>query len=679
MKRGTKWLSALLTVTMLATGTGSFALAESTDGTTTQQEQVSTPEAGTEQKESAEIDQTAASAQEGEGKPTESGTDEKEPTDVGNTTPEEEAPAIELTELTLSSGAVSLEEGQSCTLSATANAGATLGEVTWTSSNADVASVSGGTVTGKAPGTATVTASCGNVSASCTVTVTAKTVAITGVSITGGADVVYADETTTFGYTYAPENADVSGVEWGVSDGSVATIANGLLTAHKPGSVTVTVTCTAPDGASVSAEKKVTVLRRATGIALSASSATLDVGGSAQLTATVTPADATDAVTWISDNESVAQVDASGKVTAIGVGKANITVKCGEQSASCAVSVEKMPTAIELYTKTLTLYPGQVGTIRQTILPADATMKSLKWTSSNPAVATVSESGDVTGVAAGSCVITASTGNGISVSCSVTIVKQGQAVTSIKLNKSALSLVRTKTAKLKATVSPSKATDKGVIWLSSDPSIATVSSNGTVTGVKAGTVTITAFASNGMYKSCVVSVTPLAVSSVKMNKRSASLTFGATGQLTATVSPANADNTAVKWTSSNPAVVSVDESGHVTALKSGSATITAQTANGKKATCKVTVKGITVKLNKKSASLDMGATGQLTATLAATSAEYSKVTWTSSNPAVATVDANGLVTALKSGTTTITATSVSGNKATCKVTVKGITVKLNKK
>ncbi|MDO4356093.1 MAG: Ig-like domain-containing protein, partial [Clostridia bacterium] len=125
---------------------------------------------------------------------------------------------------------------------------------------------------------------------------------------------------------------------------------------------------------------------------------------------------------------------------------------------------------------------------------------------------------------------------------------------------------------------------------------------------------------------------------------------------------------------SNPAVATVDANGLVTALKTGTATITATSASGNKATCKVTVKGITVKLNKTKASVVAESTLQLTATLAATSAEYSKVTWTSSNAAVATVSEAGLVTGVAPGTATITCTTQSGNKATCKVTVTPIKV-----
>lgn len=172
---------------------------------------------------------------------------------------------------------------------------------------------------------------------------------------------------------------------------------------------------------------------------------------------------------------------------------------------------------------------------------------------------------------------------------------------------------------------------------------------------------------------------PVAVTGVSLNKNATTIAIGANETLTATITPANADNQAVTWSSNNTAVVSVDQTGKVTGVSAGTATITVTTQDGNKtATCTVTVPdpsaapvAVTgVSLNKTSTSLTVGATETLTATVAPANATNQAVTWSSNNTAVASVDQNGKVTAVAAGTATITVTTQDGNKtATCTVTV----------
>ncbi|MBE6700396.1 MAG: CHAP domain-containing protein [Ruminococcaceae bacterium] len=169
----------------------------------------------------------------------------------------------------------------------------------------------------------------------------------------------------------------------------------------------------------------------------------------------------------------------------------------------------------------------------------------------------------------------------------------------------------------------------------------------------------------------------ISVNSVTLNKNSVTLEVGATESLTATVKPSNATNKAVTWTSSNTSVASVSN-GVITAKAAGTATITVKTADGNKtATCTVTVKTPTVavtgvSLNKTATTLTVGGTETLIATVAPSNATNKAITWTSSNPSVASVS-NGVITAKAAGTTTITATTIDGNKtATCVVTVNAI-------
>ncbi len=222
----------------------------------------------------------------------------------------------------------------------------------------------------------------------------------------------------------------------------------------------------------------------------------------------------------------------------------------------------------------------------------------------------------------------------------------------------------------------SKIDNSSFKWTSSDESVAKVSVKGIVTAVKSGIVTITAINRNDPAAKAAVQLQVKSIPvSVKLNKTSASLEKGKTLTLTAAVSPSDAVDKTVTWSSSDIYVASVDQNGKVTAGKTGTATITAETVNGKTATCKVTVKNKTVavkgvKLNRTSASLEKGKTVTLTATVSPANAANKTVTWTTSNKKIATVDQNGKVTAVKAGTATITAKTSNGKTATCKVTVR---------
>ncbi|MDR1556107.1 MAG: Ig-like domain-containing protein, partial [Tannerellaceae bacterium] len=269
---------------------------------------------------------------------------------------------------------------------------------------------------------------------------------------------------------------------------------------------------------------------------------------------------------------------------------------------------------------------------------------------------------------------------GISYSAQISFTTPGIPVTDVSLNKTSLSLPAGSTEQLTATVSPSDASNKAVSWTSSDTRVATVSSTGLVTGVSNGSATITVTTADGNMKvNCYVTVTipPIPVTDVLLNKTSLSLGIGATEQLTATVLPSNATDKKVRWSSSNLLVATVSSTGLVTGVSDGSATITVTTADGnKKATCNVSVISpisVTgVSLNKTSIPLGINATEQLTATVFPSNATNKNVSWESSNTTVASVSANGLVTGKAEGSATITVITQDGNKtATCTVTVTG--------
>ena len=309
---------------------------------------------------------------------------------------------------------------------------------------------------------------------------------------------------------------------------------------------------------------------------------------------------------------------------------------------------------------------GKTYTLKATVTPKDCTDKSVKWKSSKSSVVKVDANGKVTAKKAGTATITATTKNGLKATCKITVTDPA---TKVYLTP-AMSIKKGSSVKLTASVFPKTTTDK-LTWSTSNKKVVTVTKNGKIKGVKTGTATITVKTTSGKKATCKVTV-------VKSNKKSAGIKLSvkkltlkqkATKQLKAALDKNATDK--VTWSSSNKKVATVDKNGVVTAVKKGTVTITAKTSGGKKATCKVTVKvpATKVKLNKTKATVAKGRTLTLKATMTPSSST-DKLTWTSSNKKVATVDKNGKVKALKKGTATITVKTASGKKATCKITVK---------
>ncbi|MCQ2197754.1 MAG: Ig-like domain-containing protein [Bacteroidaceae bacterium] len=234
------------------------------------------------------------------------------------------------------------------------------------------------------------------------------------------------------------------------------------------------------------------------------------------------------------------------------------------------------------------------------------------------------------------------------------------------------------TLQLSATVTPAGAHDASLTWKSSSTSIATVDQTGKVIAKAAGTVTITATANDGSGKSatCKITVTQL-VTKVALNYTTLSVGKGNNFNLTATITPTNASNKEVEWTSSNTSAVMVLDDGVFYAKAAGSSTITAKAkdGSGKKATCKVTVLSAAptaITLSQTSVSIKPGETTQLTATVSPSGAAGVTLIWKSSDTSVATVDQTGKVTAkgAEGATATITATVAGSTSIVASATVK---------
>ena len=267
---------------------------------------------------------------------------------------------------------------------------------------------------------------------------------------------------------------------------------------------------------------------------------------------------------------------------------------------------------------------------------------------------------------------------GCNMACGI-LVKEGASstvkVTGVTVSPTSVSLAKGGTKTLTATVKPDNATNKAVTWSSSNTSVATVSSSGKVTAVADGSATITVKTKDGGYTAtCKVTVkSNVKVTGVTLDKTTLKIKKGGAKILTPTITPSNATNKEVTWSSSNKDVAGVNSSGKVSAYAPGTATITCKTKDGGyTATCKVTVyiavTGVTV--SPTTATLGVGDTKTIKATVKPSDATTKTVTWKSSKTSVATVSSSGKVTAVAAGTATITATTKDGAfTATCKVTV----------
>ena len=559
--------------------------------------------------------------------------------------------------------------------------------VTWSSDAPAVATVSAtGVVSGIAAGIATITATSEGRSGSAAITVAMVPVA----------RVLVAPPTanlrvgTTAFFIATAEDASgspLSGrtITWSSDAPSVASVTvDGLVSAVALGTVTITATS---EGQSGSSSVTVSAVPVAT-ISVLPASANLRVGTSVQLSAT-TKDSANNIlngrpVTWSSSAPGVASVSASGVVAAVAAGSATITATSEGRTGTTAITVTIVPvSSVAVTPASVALRVG--GNTQLSATTTDSannvlTGRTVTWSSSATGVATASASGVVTAVAAGSATITAtSEGKSGTASIAVTVAP----VASVSISPSTATLRVGNKVQLSATMIDSAGnvlTGRVVTWSSNAPAVATVSTTGQVTAVATGSATITA-TSEGKTAAATITVTLIPVNSVTVTPSSGSLLIGRTLQLTATTKD-SAGNTlsgrVVTWSSSATGVATVSATGLVTAVAAGAVTITG-TSEGKNGAAAITVSLVpvaTVAVTPATGSLTNGATLQLSAVTkdsAGNTLAGRVVTWLSSAPAVATVSASGLVTAVSAGSATITATS-EGKSGTSAITVTAVPV-----
>lgn len=552
--------------------------------------------------------------------------------------------------------------------------------VTYTSSNPGVAQVSAsGLITAETPGTTTITATSEGKSGTTSITVTLVPVAAVSVSLNPAQlFVAYTAQATSV-------TRDGSGnllagriTAWRTSDPTIATVnAGGVVTALAPGVVTITGTS---EGISGTAQLTVTIAPVAF-VTIAVNNTSLLVGETTQTTASTADINQRPlngrVIDYSSSNTAIATVTQTGVVTAIGAGAVNIIATSEGKSGFVTVHVAAVPVgsvAVLLPANRSAINVGDTVTAVADVRDGGGnvlTGRIISWTTSDRNIATVDGVGLITGTGVGAVTITAQTG-GQSGSASVSVVLAPIATIQVTLASPSLQILQSTQATVVVLDANNKVlTGRSVTYASSNPLVAFVTQSGVVTGLFPGTATISVSASGigGMVTgSATVTVSLVPVTSVIVTLGSSTLAPGATTQANADPRDANGNSLSgrtVTWTTSAATVATVDTDGLVRAVAAGTVNIFA-TTGGQSGAATLTVTApppapvATVSVTLVADSVVAGQTVQASAVTrdaAAAVLTGRVITWATSDPSIAKVDATGLVTTLTDGTVTVTAIS----------------------
>src|SRR6266513_2467271 len=386
-------------------------------------------------------------------------------------------------------------------------------------------------------------------------------------------------------------------VTWTSSNTSVATVSSsGLVTGSVAGTATITATSEGKTGSAA-----VTVAPVPVASVVISPPPSIRVGQTVQLTATLKDSTGNTltgrTVMWGSGDTTVARVSLSGLMTGVAEGSATITATSEGKSSTATITVALVPVAsVAVSPATASVAVGQ--TLQLAAMPKDSAGavlngRTVTWMSDNTSVATVSSSGQVSGVAQGSATITA-TSEGKSSTAAITVASGP--VASVLVSPATANIRVGQTWQLTATLKDSTGNTlagRAVTWTSSNAVVATVSSSGLVNGVLAGTATITA-TSEGKTGTAAATVTLIPVASVVVSPATAMLPAKGTMQLAVTLKDASGNTLTlsgrtVAWTSSAPTIATVSPSGLVTDVADGGATTITATSEGRSGTSVITV------------------------------------------------------------------------------------------
>ena len=389
------------------------------------------------------------------------------------------------------------------------------------------------------------------------------------------------------------------------------------------------------------------------------------------------------------DGETLATIDSEGNIVVLKSGSGYIVghyMLCGnEYEIEIPISTGYYITSLELDRETIEIKTGESTTLNAIYKPEDALLSDVvSWNSNDENVAIVDQNGVVTGMNPGKTMITARSSklfDAAKATCEIIVTPKTIDVENIEIDLNNVVLKLQETIKLSAIVHPDDATDKNVIWSSSDSAIVMVDEDGIVRAVGVGVAIITATASNGLTANCEISVLPVEAQQVILNYEEVVLRVNETLQLAATVLPEETTNKSVACSTDNDLVVTVSENGYLRAISPGNVIITATVADRSdvSAVCHVTVNPILVEsivLSPYIYDCIPGDSFQIQAKIYPEDASDKNLLWSTSDETVASVGSDGYVKAIAPGNVIITAKSNDGLDvvAICSVTVHPVLV-----
>lgn len=487
-------------------------------------------------------------------------------------------------ELSFSPNTYELKAGETYTPNLVKTPEDTTDEITWTSYNTSVATVDDqGVITGVKTGLTFIqaTSSSGRVAV---IQISVKE-GLTGVTLNPDRAEIEVDQSLNLTPVFSPVEAYDKSMNWTVSDGSIAKIepideSNVKVTGLKGG--VVLVKGEAKDGGFV-VSCLVTVHEKATSVTVDPTSRFLQKGKSFTIKATVTSETATDkTVRWSTSKKSVATVNSRGVVKGKKIGTAYITATAKDgsgASATCTVKVIRRVTKVKLNKYTAKLLVSKTMKLKASVLPKNATVKGVDWSSSDNSIATVDASGRVYGMAPGLVKIRAKAkdGSGKSAVCLVTVSDPVPA-TGVDVTNNDIIVAKGRQIQSGIQIAPTNSTDK-IKFYSDDKRVARINSRGKIYARRVGQATVYGETSNGQRGYADVLV-------VTMNRKKLKFRMYDTETLRV-----DEISKGVTWYSKNPLVASVDQSGKVTGRRRGTTTIYAK-VRGLRLSCKVRVKGL---------------------------------------------------------------------------------------
>ena len=566
-------------------------------------------------------------------------------------------------------------------------ANATNNAVSWSSRDGKIAAVSSkGVVTGVKKGSATITARSGNATATYFVAVKPSAAAVqfqSDAPLEYNLDDPLSPTTAQFGAVVMPDDAS-QGIVWTSSNPAVATVKRATGEVRIVGGGKAYITATATDGSKKYSLRLLTVGRRTQALGLTGPEE-LAVGAGAALGVARTPEPVSNpALQWTSSDPKTASVSSGGVVKGLRAGEVTITATAKDGSlATASITIDIRPAvksvriALPEHADAIIDLNGEAELqLSAAASPVNASQRFV-WTSSNNGIVTVDQNGLVTPVAGatGPAKITAAATDGSKKYASITVKVQRNVKTiDVAGSENVLHLGAGRTAQLTAAVGPESATNRGISWSSMNKRVATVSSKGVVKGVRAGRTKIVATAADGSKVAGEIEVqVHSAAKSVALKLDGIPVAGGATlylygaGKsltLSAAVSPATAYG-AVAWTSGDESVATVSD-GVVTSVGNGAARITATARDGSGrsacATIRVGPAAESVGVTGPHA-VTLGKTIALSASVLPAGAANRAISWSSSDPAVASVGSSGVVTGKRAGRAVVTAAAVGTDAA----------------